>query len=145
MISFLGSPLARWIGAAVLALAVLIGVYAKGRMDEHKVLVAYKAEVEAVAHAQEVKTKQIEEKNRRIHEETKNAFNNRLSSLRAYYGLRIAKSGSAVSGVSDAAGGIDGYTPDHLPDSVVLAGQCSETTLMLISLQDWASRINQNN
>lgn len=143
MISFLSSTLGRWLCAGVLALAVLIGCYAKGRMDEHKKFVAYKAEVQAIAQAQEEKTKQIEAKHRRINEETKNAFNTRLSSLRAYYGMRLNKGGSAVSEVSRAPGGIDGYSPDNLPDSVVLAGQCSETTLMLVSLQDWASRINE--
>lgn len=143
MISFLTTPAARWIGGAILVIALLLGVYAKGRMDEHKVFVAYKAEVQAAAQAQEEKTKQIEAKHRRINEETKNAYNTRLSDIRAYYGVRLNQSGRAVSEVSRAARGINGYSPDNLPDSIILAGQCAETTVTLLMLQDWVSRINE--
>lgn len=143
MISFLTTPAARWIGGAILVIALLLGVYAKGRMDEHKVCVAYKAEVQAAAQAQEAKTKQIEDKNRRINEETKNAYNTRLANLRSYYGMRFNKSGGNLSEVSRAATGTDGYTIDNLPDSIILAGQCAETTVTLLMLQDWVSRINE--
>lgn len=127
----------RWIGGVVLVLLILGGVYAKGRHDVQVKFDAYKAEVKAVAAAQEEKTKQIEAKNERLFKETQDAYNTKLANLRAYYGLRLNKSSGTMSGLSSPATGIDGYSPDNLPASAILASQCAETTLNLLALQDW--------
>ena len=132
------SPLIRWAAGILLVLSVIFGIYYKGRLDERKLFNAYKAEVKAVAAAQEEKTRKIEAKNQRLFEETKNAYNTKLAALRTYYSVRIAgKGGSGLSQVSTASAGASEYSPDNLPAPAVLAGQCAETTLNLLSLQDW--------
>ena len=137
MFGTLLTPAIRWIGGILLVLSVIFGIYYKGRLDERKLFNAYKAEVKAAAMAQEEKKRQIEAKNERLFKETQDAYNTKLANLRAYYGLRLSKGSSTVSGLSSTATGTDGYSPDNLPAPAVLASQCAETTLNLLALQDW--------
>lgn len=127
------------IGAAVLAvLLILVAVYFKGRHDVQVKFDQYKADIKAVAAEQERHTKQIETKTQRLLEETKNAYNTKLNALRAYYSLRITgKSGSGLSQIPITTGGTDGYSPDNLPPTSILASQCAETTLKLVLLQNY--------
>lgn len=118
-------------------LSVIFGIYYKGRLDERKLFNAYKAEVKAAAMAQEEKTRQIEAKNKKLFEDTKNAYNHQLANLRAYYSLRNNKGGSTLPLISNPTAGIDGYSPDNLPAPAILASQCAETTLNLLVLQNW--------
>jgi len=134
----------RWIAGTVLVLAVLGGVYAKGRHDVQVKFDSYKAEVKAAAAAQEEKVKQIEAKNQKLQEETRNAYNNQLANLRSYYGMRLAKSGLSMPIVPKAARGADEYSPDNLPPTPVLAGQCAETTLNLLAIQNWVRNAASN-
>ena len=143
MPGFLFTPLARWIGAALLVLVILGGVYFKGRHDVQVKFDAYKAEVKAVADAQEEKTRQIEAKNKRLNEETANAYKTQLAYLRTYYGVRNKGTG-VLPPVSDSTTGVDGYSPDHLPAPAILAGQCAETTLNLLVLQNWVRGVANN-
>lgn len=139
------SPLIRWAAGIMLVLSVIFALYYKGRLDERKLFNAYKAEVKAAALAQEDKVRKIEEKNRRLMEETKNAYNTRLANLRSYYGLRInGKGGSTVSGTGNPATGANGYSIDNLPAPIILASQCAETTLNLVMLQDWVRGVANN-
>ena len=144
MISFLISPLARWVGAAVLTLVILSGIYVKGRFDERKIFNQYKAEVKALADAQAENTAKKDKKNAKLISETKNAYNNQLSNLRNYYGLRYPKSSSTVPSVSSAAGGAYDYSPDNLPPAAVLASQCAEETLKLLKLQEFNANVAEN-
>ena len=135
----------RWIGGALLVIAILGGVYAKGRHDVQVKFDAYKAEVKAVAAAQEEKTRQIEAKNQRLFQETQNAYNTKLAALRSYYSVRIAgKGGSGLSQVSIPATGVDGSTIDGLPPIPTVIAQCAETTLTLTTLQDWVKNVAVN-
>jgi hypothetical protein len=127
----------RWIGGVLLVLLVVGGIYAKGRHDVQVKFDAYKAEVKAVAAAQEQRTKLVEEKNRKLNEEIKDAYNTKLANLRSYYGVRLGKSGGSLPQVSGTSNGVNDYSPDNLPPTTVLASQCAETTLNLLSLQDW--------
>ena len=138
MFGTLLTPAIRWIGGILLVLSVIFGLYYKGRLDERKLFNAYKAEVKAAAMAQEEKTKQIEAKNERLFKETQNAYNTKLNALRAYYSMRVTgKSGSGLSQIPTAPAGADGYSPDNLPPTPVLASQCAETTLKLVMLQNY--------
>lgn len=148
MPGFLFTTAFRWIGSALLVLAVVAGLYYKGRLDERKLFNAYKAEVKAAAMAQEEKTRQIEAKNKRLFKETQDAYNTKLNTLRAYYGVRInGKSGSGLSPVPGASAGTAGQASDEiyaLPSNETIVVQCSETTLMLVSLQDWVKQAIKN-
>ena len=83
-------------------------------------------------------------KNQKLLLETKNAYNSQLANLRAYYGMRIGKSGGSMPTIPVAAGGIDAYSPDNLPPTTILAAQCAEATLTLIMLQNY-ERLKANN
>lgn len=144
MPGFLFTPLARWIGAAVLVLVILGAVYLKGRHDVQIKFDEYRAQVKALAAAQEEKTNQINAKNQKLLLETKNAYNSQLANLRAYYSMRIGKSGGSLPTIPVAPGGIDAYSPDNLPPTTILAAQCAETTLTLIMLQNY-ERLKANN
>ena len=148
MPGFLFTTAARWIGVVLLVLATVAGIYYKGRLDERKLFNAYKAEVKAAAMAQEQKTKQIEAKNQRLLEETKNAYNTKLTALRAYYSMRVTgQSGSGLSQIPIAPIGTNGAAFDGipaLPAPATLAAQCAETTLTLVSLQEWVKNVAYN-
>ena len=142
------SPAIRWIAGVLLVLAVIFGIYYKGRLDERKLFNAYKAEVKAAAMAQEEKTRQIEAKNQRLFKETQDAYNTKLATLRSYYSMRIAgKSGSGLPQVPNATIGTDGaatYDLPPLPPIETLAAQCAESTLTLVSLQEWVKNVGKN-
>ena len=148
MPGFLFSTAARWIGVLLLVLATVAAIYYKGRLDERKLFNAYKAEVKAAALAQEEKTRQIEAKNERLFKETQNAYNTKLNALRAYYSMRISgQSGSGLSKVPNAAIGVNGtatYELPPLPPVETLAAQCAESTLTLVSLQEWVKNVAYN-
>lgn len=137
MFGALLSPAVRWIGGALLVLAVIFSIYYKGRLDERKLFDAYKAEVKAAALAQAEKVRKIEEKNQRLFKETQDAYNTKLANLRTYYGMRLNKGTGGLPKVPVTPGGADDYSPDNLPPTVILAGQCAETTLNLLVLQQW--------
>ena len=139
------SPAIRWIAGVLLVLAVIFGIYYKGRLDERKLFDAYKAEVKAAAMAQEEKTRQIEAKNQRLFKETQDAYNTKLNALRTYYSMRITGKGS--SGLPQIPGtpeGTAGYSADNLPPVATLAAQCAETTLTLYTLQNWVKNVAYN-
>ena len=138
------SPVIRWIAGIFLVLSVIFGIYYKGRLDERKLFNAYKAEVSAIAKAQAEQTKKTEEKNQRLLKETQNAYNTRLANLRAYYGVRNSNGAGLVPKVPGAATGANGFSIDNLPAPIVLAGQCAETTLTLVSLQEWVKNVAYN-
>ena len=97
------------------------------------------------AMAQEEKTRQIEAKNQRILEETRNAYNTKLNALRAYYSMRVTGKGSSgLSQIPVTPGGTAGYSADNLPPVATLAAQCAETTLTLYTLQNWVKDVYNN-
>ena len=135
----------RWIGGALLILVTVLSIYYKGRLDERELFNQYKSEVKAAALAQEEQAKRIEAKNQKLMEETKNAYNTKLATLRTYYGMRLSgKSGSGLPQVPDTPGGTAGYTADNLPPVATLAAQCAETTLTLYTLQNWIKDTGKN-
>ena len=148
MFGTLLSPFIRWIAAILLVLGVVFGIYYKGRLDERKIFDAYKAEVKAAAMAQEEKTRQIEAKNQRLFKETQDAYNTKLATLRTYYSMRItSQSGGGLPKVPNATIGTDGsatYELPPLPPVETLAAQCAESTLTLVSLQEWVKNVAYN-
>jgi hypothetical protein len=142
------STLIRWTAGVLLVVLVVLGIYYKGRLDEREIFNRYKAEVKATAMAQEEQTKRINAKNQKLLEETKNAYNTKLATLRSYYSMRIAGQGSGgLPKAPGTPGGIDGtatYELPPLPPVETLAAQCAETTLTLTTLQDWVKGVYNN-
>jgi len=134
----------RIAGAALVIIAILVGVYFKGRHDVQVNFDAYKAEVRAAAEEQAKESAKVDAKNQKLFKDAQNAYNTSLANLRSYYQLRYGKNSSALSQVPVTPGGADGYSPDNLPPTAVLAAQCAETTLTLVTLQNF-ERQRQNN
>lgn len=133
---WLTPTVAKYVGIAVTILTLLLGAYVKGRHDVQVKFNAYKAEVKAAAAEQEKEAARVDAKNLKLFKDAQNAYNTSLSNLRAYYKLR--NNGiSPMPQVPGTAAGVNDYSPDNLPAPAILAGQCAETTLNLLALQNF--------
>jgi hypothetical protein len=132
------TDLATRIIGGLLLIAVIFGYgYYRGHHRVQVIFDQYRSEVMAAAAQQAKETAKTDAINTKRIKETQDAYNTQLANLRAYYQLRYGKSGSALPQISYAPGGAAGYTPDNLPSTGVLAGQCAETTLTLVKLQEF--------
>lgn len=140
MLSFFFNPVARWIGAALLALVIVIGIYAKGRLDGHKKLVAYQAEVAAAAKAQQEKLDAMVHNQQQITKKAEANHAKSLASLRSTYAalrLRSQSGSGAVSSVPDPAKQPAEAAAYYVSVAPELAEQCAQTTQQLVDLQEW--------
>jgi hypothetical protein len=115
-------------------IAILAGIFMAGLLlgwgYEHRNLVAYKAEVEAVAKVQQAKNESIAKQQTLVNKGIENEYQAKLSALKSVYGgLRQPSSGS-MSAIPQSTIGIDGKATN-------LELACAYTTQQLVSLQDW--------
>ena len=131
------NPLYKIIGIIGLV-AVLFGTgYYRGYSAEKQRFDAFKAELVASAKAQEKINAQIEQKNKLIADNSKRLYESKIAALRIYYanGLRHSNANKLPS-VAIATHRVDEKATDP-----IFIGQCAETTLQLISLQDWVKAV----
>ena len=133
----LDTAVARIIGGILVVLAIFGFGYYRGYSAVTLQFSQYKAEVHAAAESQAKESAKIDEINAKRIKEAQDAYSNQLAALRAYYSMRYGKSGGSVPQVSDPTSLAFGYSPDNLPPTSILAGQCAETTLNLIALQNF--------
>jgi hypothetical protein len=123
------------VGAVLAAFA--FGLW-KGYSYEHEKFLTFKAQVVAETKIQEAKVESITKQQDIVTKGITNEYEAKLAAIRNYYssfGLRNpSTSGKQVPRLPSAPEGIDAATA-----YTVLAGQCTETTLMLTSLQDWVN------
>ena len=131
------NPLYKIIGIIGLV-AVLFGTgYYRGYSAEKHRFDAFKAELVASAKAQEKINQQIEQKNKLIADNSKREYEAKIIALRHYYdGLRYPDTNKLPSAT------ITAHRVDEKATDPVFIGQCAETTLQLISLQDWVRAIS---
>lgn len=135
--SILGIPVIYKVAAALLSLLLLFSYgYYQGYSGQREKFMAYKADVTALAKAQELKAKEIVEESLKINKEAEDAYKRDLIALRAEYDrLRLgAASPSPVPPVPQSPEGTNGDPKDRLPS---LPSDCAETTLQLTYLQEW--------
>ena len=118
-------------------LGILAGLFIAGLLlgwaYEHRNLVAYKAEVEAVAKVQQAKNESIVKQQTLVNKGIENEYQAKLSALKSYYGgLRQPGSGS-MSPIPQSTIGIDGKATN-------LELACAYTTQQLVSLQGWVQQ-----
>jgi hypothetical protein len=115
-------------------IGILAGLFMAGLLlgwgYEHRNLVAYKAEVEAVAKAQQAKNESIVKQQTLISKGIENEYQAKLSALKSVYGGLRQPSSSSMSGVPKSTLGIDGKATN-------LELACAYTTQQLVSLQDF--------
>lgn len=135
----LSTVVIRWIGGVLLLVAVVFAIYYKGRLDERELFNKYKAEVKALASAQEAKTQQIITQQNKITKKAGEQYAKDLAVIRnTYQRLRFTTTGGGiVPPVSEAAGSIDGKAAHYISVAPELASGCAETTAQLIALQNW--------
>ena len=131
------NPLYKVIGIIGLV-AVLFGTgYYRGYSAEKQRFDAFKTELEASAKAQEKINQQIEQKNKLIADNSKREYEAKIVALRHYYDrLRHPDTNKLPSAA------ITAHRVDEKATDPVFIGQCAETTLQLISLQDWVRTIS---
>jgi hypothetical protein len=132
------NPLYKVIGIIGLV-AVLFGTgYYRGYSAEKQRFDAFKTELEASAKAQEKINQQIEQKNKLIADNSKREYEAKIVALRHYYDrLRHPDTNKLPSAA------ITAHRVDEKATDPVFIGQCAETTLQLISLQDWVTAISK--
>lgn len=128
--------------------AVLIGAtvvfifatgYYKGYRNTQDKFDTYKAEIAAVAAQQEAKTKVINQNNTKVAKETSNAYKDNLAAVRDYYNRMHNDGSKFVSRLPDASTGTNAASSYD-----VLAGQCAETTLQVVTLQKFINETAAN-
>jgi len=132
------NPLYKVIGIIGLV-AVLFGTgYYRGYSAEKQRFDAFKTELEASAKAQEKINQQIEQKNKLIADNSKREYEAKIVALRHYYDrLRHPDTNKLPSAT------ITAHRVDEKATDPIFIGQCAETTLQLISLQDWVTAISK--
>ena len=132
------NPLYKVIGIIGLV-AVLFGTgYYRGYSAEKKRFDAFKTELEASAKAQEKINQQIEQKNKLIADNSKREYEAKIVALRNYYDRMRHPNTNKLPSAAITAHRVDEKATDP-----VFIGQCAETTLQLISLQDWVTAISK--
>jgi hypothetical protein len=132
------NPLYKLIGIIGLV-AVLFGTgYYRGYSAEKKRFDAFKTELEASAKAQEKINQQIEQKNKLIADNSKREYEAKIVALRHYYDRLRHPDTNKLPSPAIATHRVDEKATDP-----VFIGQCAETTLQLISLQDWVREVSK--
>ena len=140
MLNVLLSPFQKIGLYAVLVALVFFAGWYKGNSYQKEKFDAFKTELEAKAKAQDMLNKATEQKNKLIAENVKNEYEARLAALRNYYvGLRNTDT-NKLPRVPDSTSTT--YAEASHP---VFVGQCAETTLQLVSLQDWIKAVSYPN
>jgi hypothetical protein len=113
--------------------AVLSIAFGSGWWLGYSRYVEYKKSVEIAAKIQEAKVESIQKQHELVTKGIQDEYTAKLDLLRNYYanGVRQPHS-SNLPTISNATSGLDAITAYNL-----LAGQCSETTQQIVSLQKW--------
>jgi len=140
MFGFALSPIVRVVVIVLFIASVIAGIYYKGRLDERKLFDAYKAEVKAVAKAQQDKIDTMKKVQSQITKKAEVDHEKSLSNLRGIYStLRVRQPASScgMSEVPDTATKPAEATAHYLSVAPELAVGCAETTQQLVDLQGW--------
>ena len=120
----------NWImvGLSVIAMAG----FSYGRY-QHNQYIEFKQEIAVAVAKKEAENISIKKQSDLVNKGIKNEYEARLTTLRNYYSSSLRNSSSgAMPPFPQSAFGADANSAYS-----VLAGQCSETTLTLVMLQDW--------
>ena len=140
MLDILISPFARIIGVIVLIGALFGFGYYKGYSGEKQRFDTFKADLQAQVKAQEAINEATKKQQDIIGKSIRSDYENKLSALKSYYnGVYKRSNSSELSSIPNSSLSINAETPNS-----VFTGQCAQTTLMLVQLQDWISQISND-
>ena len=116
-------------------LAILLGGFSAGFYVEHLRFSAYETKVEAAGAEAQAKTESIQKQHEIVTKGIKDEYDAKLSALRNYYKSTSVWNNNGSSTLSSLS-----TTPksaDVIAAYNELAGNCAQTTLMLVELQKW--------
>jgi len=118
-----------------IAVFILLGAFATGWGLRNRDFNDYKREVSNAAKTQEAKVESIQKQHELVTKGISDEYDAKLALLRNYYanGVRQPNT-SKLPTIPNAPSGLDAITAYNL-----LAGQCSETTQQIVSLQKWTN------
>lgn len=120
-------------GKLVILAVIVASVFGTGWYVGNSRYVKYKAEIEAVAKAQEEKVKSIRTQQELITKGIQDEYDAKLALIRQYYANGVRQpSPSTLSNY-----GISTKQFDASATYSELIGNCAQTTLMLVELQKW--------
>lgn len=122
-------PISTWIMIALSVVAlggIGYGKYESAKYD------SYKAEVEAIAKAQEVHIEALKKQQTLATQGIEKEYNAKLALIRQYYANGVQSGSGKMPGLSTTSSITDAAAIYN-----VLASQCSEVTLQLLELQNW--------
>lgn len=114
---------------------LLLGIFYAGWHVRDVDFMAYKKEVQATAEKQEAKVESITKQQELVTKGIKDEYDAKLGALRNYYkstSMWNNNGSSSVPGLSTAP-----KSADVIAAYNELAGNCAQTTLMLVELQKW--------
>jgi hypothetical protein len=112
-------------------ISVVLAIFGSGFWVGNSRYTRYKAEVEIIAKTQEAHVESIQKQHELIKKAADEEYTAKLALLRQYYANGVRQpSSNSLSGLSTTASIANATTAYN-----VFAGQCSETTLMLVELQ----------
>ena len=132
------NPLYKVIGIIGLVVVLFGTGYYRGYSAEKARFDAFKTELEASAKAQEKINQQIEQKNKLIADNSKREYEAKIVALRHYYDRLRHPDTNKLPSAAIAAHRVDEKATDP-----IFIGQCAETTLQLVSLQDWVREVSK--
>ena len=112
-----------------------LALFGSGYWMGYSRYIEFKKSIEVVAKTQEAKVESIQKQHELVTKGIANEYEAKLSALRNYYKSTSVWNNSSsgkTSGISTSPTVVDVATAYN-----ILAGQCSETTQQLVSLQDW--------
>lgn len=123
-------PISTYLYGGLILISIICFGYGR---HEHNRYVAFKAEVESVAKVQEAKVESIKKQQELVTKGIEDEYKAKLALLRNYYANGVRNPGSGpMSTLPDPTKPFDAVASYN-----VLAGDCAQTTLMLVELQKW--------
>lgn len=132
------NPIYKLLGIAGLVVALFGFGYWKGYSSEHEKFLAYKQNIAVQVAAQEEVNKSVAKQQQIKTEGIINEYKAKLATLRLNANRLQYNPNSVQVPEAKSTGGT--FTAPSYP---VLTGQCLETTLMLVSLQEWVKFISE--
>lgn len=125
-------------GKLIAGVICVLGIFYAGWHTRDVDYMAFKNEVVTIAKAQEAHVESIKKQQELVNKGIANEYEAKLSAVRNYY--RSASVWNRTSTSSMPGISITPKSADVIAAYDVLAGQCAETTLQTVALQDWINK-----
>ena len=141
MLDLLISPFARIIGVIVLIGALFGFGYYKGYSGEKQRFDTFKADLQAQVKAQEAINEATKKQQDIIGKSIRSDYENKLNILKHHYNGVLKRTNSSDLSIIPSSS----FNSDANSTDSIFTGQCAQTTLMLVNLQEWITEVSKTN